>query len=150
MWCAIVVWHHSTYCTTVRTILSHLHVLYTVRTIYTAHCTHSTCSLFPCFRCWGFIFNICSHSCSHLYKFTCAFTYHLCSHHTHLNKAIVIRLVISACTSSSGSHHKSVYFLYIGVFVALESQKQWRDKLFSFSFSALASEWLCDESSSDR
>ena len=61
-----ILWHHSTYCTTIRTILSHLHVLYTVRTIYTAHCAHSTCSLFPCFRCWDFIFNICSHSCSHL------------------------------------------------------------------------------------
>ena len=47
----IGLWHHSTYCTTVRTILSHLHVLYTVRTIHTAHCTYSTCSLFPCFRC---------------------------------------------------------------------------------------------------
>ena len=62
------VWHHSTYCTTVRTILSHLHVLYTVRTMHTVHGTHCTCSLFPCFRCWGFIFNICSplshHTCS--------------------------------------------------------------------------------------
>ena len=56
----MALWHHSTYCTTVRTILSHLHVLYTARTIYTAHRTYSTCSLFPCFRCWGFIFNICS------------------------------------------------------------------------------------------
>ena len=46
-------WPHSTYCTNVRTILSHLHVLYIVRTIHTAH---------PCFRCWGFIFNICSHT----------------------------------------------------------------------------------------
>ena len=36
--------HHSTYCTTVRTILSHLHVLYTVRTI---HCTDCVQSLFP-------------------------------------------------------------------------------------------------------
>ena len=72
----ISLWHHSTYCITVRTIF------YTVHTIHIAHCTHSTFSLFPCFRCWGFIFNICSHSCSHLYKFTWSFTYHLCSHHT--------------------------------------------------------------------
>ena len=63
-----IMWHHSTYCTIVRTILSHLHVLYTVRTIYTVHCTHCTCSLFPCFRCWGF--TICSHTCSLIYKFT--------------------------------------------------------------------------------
>jgi len=41
-------WHHSTYCSTVRTILSHLHALYTVHTIYTVHGTYGTCSLFPC------------------------------------------------------------------------------------------------------
>ena len=31
---------NSTYCTTVRTILSHLHILYTVRTIHTVHTVH--------------------------------------------------------------------------------------------------------------
>ena len=40
-------WHHSTYCTTVRTILSHSHVPYIV---------YITC--FPRFPCWGYIFNI--------------------------------------------------------------------------------------------
>ena len=41
------VWHHSTHCTTVRTILSHSHVPYIL---------YITC--FPTFPCWGYIFNI--------------------------------------------------------------------------------------------
>ncbi len=56
-------WHHSMYCTTVRTTLSHLHILYTVHTVYTAHCTYCACfpvSQFSMFvRCCSFIFNIC-------------------------------------------------------------------------------------------
>ena len=84
-------WHHSTYCTTVRTILSHLHVLYTVRTIRTAHCTYSTCSLFPCFRCWDFIFSICSpllFTLYHVFTYKCSLSViHFCKLsivHTHL------------------------------------------------------------------
>jgi len=40
---------------------------YSVSLTCTVHCTYytcslyTTCSLFPCFRCWGFTFNICSH-----------------------------------------------------------------------------------------
>ena len=47
---SIVVWPHSTYCTTVRTILSHLHVLYkyTYCTLYTQYMF--PVSLFPMLR----------------------------------------------------------------------------------------------------
>ena len=73
-----VLWHHSTYCTTVRTTLSHLHELYNVRTINTVHCTHCTCfpvSQFPIFdRCWSFILLNFTHVHTLLSIHKCTFT----------------------------------------------------------------------------
>ena len=49
-------------------------------TLYILYILYCTCSLFPCFWCWGFIFNICPHTCSHL--FTCV-SLLLTKHHQH-------------------------------------------------------------------
>jgi len=77
---AVLLWHHSTYCTTVRTILSYLHVL------YNTYCTLYNTYIHPCFRCWGFIFTICSlsHVLSwltlyHLFIYKCSLSvFHIC------------------------------------------------------------------------
>ena len=42
------------------------YLTYMYCTLYILHILYSPCSLFPCFWCWGFIFNICSRTCSHL------------------------------------------------------------------------------------
>jgi len=78
--------------------------LYILYILYTVHTVHVPCFPVPDVEVSS---STSVHTLVHTYKFTCVFTYHLCSHRIHLNKAIVIRLVISVCFSSSGSQHTS-------------------------------------------
>ena len=103
-------WHHSTYCTTVRTILSHLHVLYnTFRTVHVPCFPVSDVEALP---------STSVHTLVHTYKLYSSLVHSLvtCVHTTF----ILTKLLSSAELSVHASHHLGVTTISILVYTIFD------------------------------